>query len=161
MATAAGEIETDIPARMDRLPFSRFDVLVIAALGITWVLDGLEVTIVGSIGPVLQDRRTLALSAEQVGAIASCYVVGAVCGALFFGWLTDRVGRRPLFNVTLGRYFAGVILTALSWNGWSFAAFRLLTGIGIGGGYASMNSAIDELVPARLHGRIEMVVNGS
>lgn len=159
--TGAREIETDIPARLDRLPFSRFHLLVIAALGITWVLDGLEVTIVGSIGPVLQDERTLALSAEQVGAIASCYVVGAVSGAVFFGWLTDRVGRRPLFNVTLGLYFAGVILTALSWNAWSFAAFRLLTGIGIGGGYASVNSAIDELIPARLRGRIDMIVNGS
>ncbi len=159
--TDTPEIETDIPARLDRLPFSRFHLLVIAALGITWVLDGLEVTIVGSIGPVLQDKQTLGLSTEQVGAIASCYVVGAVSGAVFFGWLTDRVGRRPLFNVTLGLYFVGVILTALSWDGWSFAAFRLLTGIGIGGGYASVNSAIDEFIPARLRGRIDMIVNGS
>jgi MFS family permease len=160
MSSAASEIETDIPARMDRLPFSRFHFLVIGALGVTWVLDGLEVTIVGSIGPVLQDKRTLALSPEQVGAIASCYVAGAVLGSLVFGWLTDRVGRRPLFNVTLGLYFAGVLLTALSWNGWSFAGFRLLTGLGIGGGYAAVNSAIDELMPARLRGRIEMIVNG-
>jgi MFS family permease len=154
------EIETDIPSRLDRLPFCRFHVLVIVALGVTWLLDGLEVTIVGSIGPVLQDKRTLALTPELIGAIASCYIVGAVTGAVTFGWLTDRVGRRPLFNVTLGLYFAGVILTALSWNGWSFAAFRLLTGLGIGGGYAAVNSAIDELVPARVRGRIEMVVNG-
>ena len=155
------EIETAIPARMDRLPFSRFHILVIAALGITWILDGLEVTIVGSVGPVLQDKRTLALSPEAIGTVASCYVIGAVAGALFFGWLTDRYGRRVIFNVTLGLYLAGVLLTALSWDGWSFGAFRILTGIGIGGEYASVNSAIDELIPARLRGRIDMAVNGS
>jgi MFS family permease len=155
------ELHTDIPSRLDRLPFSRFHLLVITALGITWVLDGLEVTIVGSIGPILQDKDTLALSSEQVGIAASCYVVGAVAGALFFGWLTDRFGRRKIFNVTLGIYLVGVLLTAMSWSGWSFALFRVLTGIGIGGEYASVNSAIDELIPARLRGRIDMIVNGS
>ena len=157
----AKEIETDIPARMDRLPFSRFHILVIAALGITWILDGLEVTIVGSIGPVLQDKQTLSLSAGEVGIAASSYVLGAVCGALGFGWLTDRFGRRAIFNITLSIYLLGVLLTACSWNAWSFSLFRLLTGIGIGGEYASVNSAIDELIPARLRGRIDMGVNGS
>ena len=126
----AKEIETDIPARMDRLPFSRFHILVIAALGITWILDGLEVTIVGSIGPVLQDKQTLSLSAGEVGIAASSYVLGAVCGALGFGWLTDRFGRRAIFNITLGIYLLGVLLTACSWNAWSFSLFRLLTGSG-------------------------------
>jgi MFS family permease len=155
------EIKTDIPARMDRLPFSRFHVLVIAALGITWILDGLEVTIVGSVGPALQDKATLGLSAQQVGLVATCYLVGAVSGALIFGWLTDRFGRRAIFNITLGIYLVGVLMTALSWNGWSFGLFRLMTGIGIGGEYASVNSAIDELIPARLRGRIDMAINGS
>src|ERR1700760_894497 len=155
------ELETDIPSRMDRLRFSRFHLLVITALGITWVLDGLEVTIVGSIGPILQDKRTLALSAEQVGLAASFYVVGAVAGSLGFGWLTDRFGRRRIFNITLGIYLLGVLLTSLSWSAWSFALFRAVTGAGIGGEYASVNSAIDELIPARLRGRIDMAVNGS
>jgi MFS family permease len=154
-------ITTNIPSRMDRLPFGRFHLLVIAALGVTWVLDGLEVTIVGSIGPVLQDKHTLALTAEQVGTAASCYVGGAVGGALGFGWLTDRFGRRRMFNITLGIYLLGVLLTAFSWSGWSFALFRVVTGVGIGGEYASVNSAIDELIPARLRGRIDMAVNGS
>ncbi len=165
MSTAAQgggkELQTDIPARMDRLPFSWFHMRVIAALGITWILDGLEVTIVGSIGPVLQDEHTLSLSAGQVGMAASCYVLGAVSGAIGFGWLTDRFGRRAIFNITLGIYLLGVVLTASSWNGWSFALFRLLTGIGIGGEYASVNSAIDELIPARIRGRVDMAVNGS
>src|SRR5271163_1936713 len=129
-------IQTDIPARLDRLPWCRFHVLIIVALGVTWILDGLEVTIVGSIGPVLQDSQTLALSAQQIGAAASSYVVGAVCGALIFGWLTDRFGRRFVFYVTLIVYLTGVMLTALSWNFWSFAAFRAMTGLGIGGEYA-------------------------
>ncbi|MFC0410173.1 MFS transporter [Roseomonas elaeocarpi] len=155
------QIETDIPARMDRLPFSRFHMLVIAALGITWVLDGLEVTVVGSLGPTLRHPDTLALSEAEVGIVASAYLAGAVFGSIFFGWLTDRFGRRAIFNVTLGIYIAGVILTAFSWNVWSLAFFRAMTGVGIGGEYASINSAIDELMPARLRGRIDMVVNGS
>jgi len=117
-------IKTNIPARLDSLPWCRFHVLIIVALGVTWILDGLEVTIVGSIGPVLQDPQTLALSAEQIGASASSYVVGAVCGALIFGWLTDRFGRRFVFYVTLIVYLTGVLLTAVSWNFWSFAAWR-------------------------------------
>jgi MFS family permease len=156
-----GEIETDIPARMDRLPFSRFHLLVVTALGITWVLDGLEVTIIGSIGPILQDRATLALTAQDIGSVAAFYVLGAVSGAVFFGWLTDRFGRRAIFNVTLGIYLLGVLTTAFSWNFWSFALFRCLTGIGVGGEYAAIDSAVDELIPARLRGRIDMIVNGS
>ncbi|MEJ1979212.1 MAG: MFS transporter, partial [Acetobacteraceae bacterium] len=154
-------IRTDIPARLDRLPWSRFHGLVVLALGVTWVLDGLEVTIVGSLGPVLQDQRTLGLTAQDVGSVASFYVVGAVVGALGFGWLTDRLGRKFIFNVTLGIYVLGVLLSAFAWDFWSFAAFRLITGLGIGGEYAAINSAIDELIPAKLRGRIDLMVNGS
>jgi MFS family permease len=154
-------IDTAIPARLDRLPWSRFHLLVVIALGITWVLDGLEVTIVGSIGPALQDHAALGLSAADIGTAASCYVLGAVCGAICFGWLTDRFGRRLVFNLTLAIYVGGVILTAFSFNLWSFCAFRLITGAGIGGEYAAINSAIDELIPARLRGRIDLIVNGT
>jgi MFS family permease len=154
-------IETDIPARLDRLPWSRFHILIVVALGITWVLDGLEVTIVGSIGPMLQDKGTLGLTPQQIGGMASAYVAGAVAGALFFGWLTDRFGRRLVFNITLGIYVLGVLASACAWDFGSLAAFRVLTGLGIGGEYAAINSAIDELIPARLRGRIDMMVNGS
>jgi MFS family permease len=158
---SGAEITTDIPARMDRLPWSNFHLLVVVALGITWVLDGLEVTIVGSIGPILKDKQTLALTDQDIGSVAACYVAGAVAGALVFGWLTDRFGRRLIFNVTLGIYLLGVLCSAFAWNFWSFAAFRLITGLGIGGEYAAINSAIDELIPARLRGRIDLIVNGS
>ncbi len=131
------------------------------ALGVTWILDGLEVTIVGSLGPALQDKRTLGLSAEDIGTVASVYVVGAVTGALLFGWLTDRVGRRTIFNVTLGIYVLGVLLSACAWDFWSFAACRFITGLGIGGEYSAINSAIDELIPARIRGRVDLMVNGS
>jgi len=154
-------VETDIPARLDRLPWSRFHLLVVTALGVTWILDGLEVTIVGAIGPVLQSRETLGLSATQVGSTASAYVVGAVVGALLFGWLTDRFGRRFVFYVTLAVYLTGVLLSAISWSFESFAIFRALTGLGIGGEYSAINSAIDELIPARLRGRIDLIINGS
>jgi MFS family permease len=154
-------VETDIPARLDRLPWSRFHLLVVVALGVTWILDGLEVTIVGAIGPVLQSRDTLGLSSTQVGTTASAYVVGAVIGALLFGWLTDRFGRRLVFYVTLIVYLSGVLLSAVSWDFTSFAVFRAITGLGIGGEYAAINSAIDELIPARLRGRIDLIVNGS
>jgi len=160
----AGErraIRTDIPARLDRLPWSRFHLLVVIALGVTWILDGLEVTIVGAVGPVLQSRETLGLTAAEIGYAASAYVIGAVVGALLFGWLTDRFGRRFVFYVTLIVYLAGVILSAVSWSFASFAAFRAITGLGIGGEYAAINSAIDELIPAHYRGRIDLVVNGS
>jgi len=161
MSVAGPAIQTDIPARLDRLPWSRFHALIVLALGITWVLDGLEVTIVGSLGPILQDQRTLGLSPQDVGSVASFYVIGAVVGALGFGWLTDRLGRRLIFNVTLGIYVVGVLLSAFAWDFWSFVAFRVITGLGIGGEYAAINSAIDELIPARLRGRIDLMVNGS
>jgi MFS family permease len=154
-------IRTDIPQRLDRLPWSRFHLLLVIALGITWILDGLEVTIVGAIGPVLQSQDTLHLSSEQLGAVASLYVVGAVAGALLSGWVTDRYGRRIVFYVTLCTYLAGVLLSSLSWSFASFACFRVLTGLGIGGEYAAVNSAIDELIPAKYRGRIDLIVNGS
>ncbi|MGI3778920.1 MAG: MFS transporter [Janthinobacterium lividum] len=154
-------VRSDIPARLDRLPWSRFHLLVIAALGITWILDGLEVTIVGSIGPMLQDSRTLSLTTAQIGGSASAYVAGAVIGALLFGWLTDVVGRKAIFNVTLMVYVVGVLLSACAWNFWSFALFRAITGMGIGGEYSAINSAIDELIPARLRGRVDLAINGT
>jgi MFS family permease len=154
-------VQTDIPFRLDRLPWSRFHLLVVLGLGITWILDGLEVTIVGSLGPALQSSGTLRLSSTDLGSIASFYVVGAVMGALAFGWTTDRFGRRLVFYVTLIIYLSGVLLSALAWDFWSFAAFRLVTGLGIGGEYAAVNSAIDELIPAKYRGRVDLIVNGS
>jgi MFS family permease len=154
-------VSSDIPARLDRLPWSRFHTLILFGLGITWILDGIEVTIVGAIAPVLRERATLGLSAAQIGNAASAYVIGAVIGALVFGWLTDRFGRRTVFYATLIVYLVGVLLTATSWNLLSFALFRAVTGLGIGGEYAAINSAIDELIPARLRGRIDIIVNGS
>jgi MFS family permease len=158
---APAALQTSVPARLDRLPWSRLHLLLVVALGITWVLDGLEVTIVGSMGPALQSRATLALSSAELGATASCYVAGAVLGALLWGALMDRLGRRHVFFATLCTYLAGVLLSALAWNFWSFALFRLLTGCGIGGEYAAVNSAIDELIPAKYRGRIDLMVNGS
>jgi MFS family permease len=154
-------VEIDIPARMDRLPWSRFHLLVVVALGVTWILDGLEVTIVGALAPRLQDSATLGLTEADIGALASAYLIGAVGGALAFGWLTDRFGRRVIFFSTLGLYIAGVLFSAFAWDFWSLAAFRMLTGAGIGGEYAAINSAIDELIPARLRGRVALMVNGS
>lgn len=159
--TIADTITTDIPARLDRLSWSRFHVLVVIALGITWVLDGLEVTIVGGMGGVLQDKATLHLTGTEIGSVASAYIVGAVVGALGFGWLTDRIGRKRMFFITLAIYLAGVLLSAFSWSFASFAVFRCITGLGIGGEYAAINSAIDELMPARLRGRIDLIINGS
>jgi MFS family permease len=155
------KISTLIPARLDRLPWSRFHLLIVFGLGITWILDGLEVTIVGAIAPVLRDRETLGLSTAQIGSVASVYVASAVVGALVFGWLTDRFGRRLVFYVTLIVYLAGVLLTATSWSFLSFALFRGVTGFGIGGEYAAINSAIDELIPAKYRGRVDIIVNGS
>jgi MFS family permease len=154
-------IRTNIPFRLDRLPWSRFHLLVVIGLGITWILDGLEVTIVGSLGPALQSAETLHLSSANLGAVASFYVVGAVIGALVFGWITDRHGRRLVFYVTLIVYLSGVLLSAFAWDFWSFAFFRMITGLGIGGEYAAVNSAIDELIPAKYRGRVDLIVNGS
>ncbi len=154
-------IETDIPARLDRLPWTGFHTLVVTALGITWILDGLEVTLAGSIAGALQESPVLHFSAAEVGAVGSAYLAGAVLGALLFGYLTDRFGRRKLFFVTLGVYLTGTAATAGSWDFWSFALFRSLTGAGIGGEYAAVNSAIQELVPARFRGRTDLAINGS
>ena len=161
MDDAAQIIETDVPSRLDRLGWSRFHTLVLFALGITWILDGVEVTLAGALAGALQASPTLRFSAADVGIAASCYVAGAVSGALFFGWLTDRLGRKKLFFVTLGVYLIATALTAFSWNLWSFVLFRFLTGAGIGGEYSAINSTIQELIPARYRGRIDLMVNGS
>jgi MFS family permease len=161
MQAASVIIETDVPARLDRLPWTRFHTLVVVALGITWVLDGLEVTIAGSIAGALQESPVLHVTPAQVGLVASAYLAGAVIGALLFGYLTDRLGRRKLFFVTLGLYLVATAATALSWDFWSFALFRVLTGAGIGGEYAAINSAIQELIPARFRGRTDLAINGS
>jgi MFS family permease len=163
-SAALGEgqtFRTDIPARMDRLPWSRWHWRVVVALGITWVIDGLEVTRVGAISGVLQDSRTLGLGPERIGLLGSSYLAGAVLGALFFGYLTDRLGRKKLFTITLGLYLLAAFLTAFSWDFWSFAVFRFFTGAGIGGEYSAINSAIDEPIPARVRGRVDLAVNGS
>jgi MFS family permease len=154
-------IVTDIPARLDRLAFTRFHLLIVIALGITWVLDGLEVTVVGSLGAALKLPTGLSLSDAEVGLAGSAYIVGAVLGALIFGDLADRFGRKRLFLVTLGVYLVATILTGFSWNLPSFILFRMLTGAGIGGEYAAINSAIQEFVPARYRGRTDLIVNGS
>ena len=154
-------METTVPSRLDALPWSAWHWRVVAALGITWMLDGLEVTIVGSLGPMLERTETLGLSAAQVGWTGSAYVGGAVLGALYFGRLADRLGRKRLFLVTLGVYLAATLATAFSWDFASFMLFRALTGFGIGGEYAAINSAIDELIPARVRGRVSLAINGS
>src|SRR6187431_427040 len=160
-AATADIVETDIPARLDRLPWSRFHTLVVAALGITWILDGLEVTLAGSLAGALKASPVLQFSNVEVGLAASAYLAGAVLGALFFGWLTDRLGRKKLFFITLTVYLLATAATAFSWNLWSFLVFRFITGAGIGGEYAAINSTIQELVPARVRGWTDLVINGS
>src|SRR5262245_37514565 len=157
----AGIVETDVPARLDRLTWSRFHTLVVVALGVTWILDGLEVTLAGAISPALKESPLLQFSNADVGIAASAYLAGAVLGALFFGWLTDRLGRKRLFFITLAVYLLATAATALSWNIASFAFFRFLTGAGIGGEYTAINSTIQELVPARYRGWTDLVINGS
>lgn len=152
---------TDIPQRLDRLPWSRWHLRVVLALGIAWALDGLEVTLVGSIGAVLERSDTLGLSATQVGLSGSLYIGGAVLGALLFGRLTDRFGRKRLFLATLALYAAASFATAFADSFLFFGLCRFLTGLGIGGEYAAINSAIDELVPARVRGRVSLAINGS
>jgi len=154
-------IESTIPARLDRLPWSAWHWRVVIALGIAWVLDGLEVTLVGSLGVVLQRSDTLALSASEIGASGSLYICGAVLGAVFFGRLTDRLGRKKLFLTTLAVYMTATLATALAPDYLWFAVCRCATGFGIGGEYAAINSAIDELIPARLRGRVNLSINGS
>jgi MFS family permease len=154
-------VATHVPARLDRLPWSRFHWLVAGTLGITWLLDGLEVTLAGSVSGALTESPSLALTPAQVGMTASAYLAGAVLGSLLFGNLTDRFGRKPLFSITLGLYLAGTALTACAWDFQSFMLFRFLTGAGIGGEYSAINSAIQELIPARHRGRTDLVINGT
>jgi MFS family permease len=154
-------IETSIPARLDSLHWSGFHTRVVLALGITWILDGLEVTLAGALSGALKESPTLQFSNFDVGFANSAYLAGAVIGALGFGWLTDRIGRKKLFFITLALYLAATAATALSWNLASYALFRFLTGAGIGGEYTAINSTIQELVPARYRGWTDLVINGS
>jgi MFS family permease len=154
-------VETDIPARLDRLSWNRFHTLIIAALGITWVLDGLEVTLAGALSGALKESPVLRFSNTDIGIAGTAYLVGAVLGALFFGWLTDRLGRKKLFFITLAVYLVATALTAFSWNLWTFCLFRFLTGAGIGGEYTAINSTIQEFIPAKYRGRTDLIVNGS
>ena len=157
-----GRIETNIPARLDRLPWARFHWMVVIGLGTVWILDGLEVTIVGAIAPRLTEPGSgIAISTAQIGTAAAVYVAGACAGALFFGQLTDRFGRKKLFLLTLGVYILATLATAASWTAWFFFLCRFFTGAGIGGEYAAINSAIDELIPARVRGRVDLIINGS
>jgi MFS family permease len=157
-----GRITTDIPARMDRLPWARWHWLIVIGLGTVWILDGLEVTIVGNLSDVLKDGDNgLGLSSSDIGMAGAVYVAGACLGALFFGQLTDRFGRKKLFMITLLVYLAGTVLTAFSMSPIWYFVCRFITGTGIGGEYAAINSAIDELIPAKYRGRIDIAINGS
>jgi MFS family permease len=159
--TATRTIESDVPARLDRLPWSSWHMRIISALGTSWILDGLEVTLVGSLSGVLQSNAGLSLSDQAVAAAASTYLAGAVIGALLFGHLTDRLGRRKLFLVTLATYSFATIGTGLSLNATMFFVCRFLTGLGIGGEYAAINSAVDELIPGKIRGTVDLLVNAT
>jgi MFS family permease len=155
-------IETKIPARLDRLPWARWHWMVLIGLGTVWILDGLEVTIVGTISSRLtEDGSGISISEGQIGQAAAIYVAGACIGALFFGWLADRLGRKKLFLITLAVYLAATVATAFSGSFLVFAICRFFTGAGIGGEYAAINSAIDELIPARVRGTVDLIINGS
>ncbi len=160
-AIAQPPLITNIPQRLDRLPWSRWHWLVVGALGVTWLLDGLEVSIVAALGPMLTHPDALNLTQAEVGLTVSAYLAGSVVGALIFSYLTDRQGRKKWFMITLALYLAATVLTALSWDLKSFMFFRFLTGAGIGGEYAAINSAIDELIPARSRGHTDLAINGT
>jgi MFS family permease len=166
VAAVAGQdgdrvIETSIPSRLDSLRWSGFHTRVVLALGITWILDGLEVTLAGALSGALKESPALQFSNFDVGLANSAYLAGAVLGALWFGWLTDRIGRKKLFFVTLALYLTATAATSLAWDVASYACFRFLTGAGIGGEYTAINSTIQELVPARYRGWTDLVINGS
>jgi MFS family permease len=155
-------VESRIPTRMDRLPWARWHWLVVFALGITWILDGLEVTIVGNIaGRLAEPDSGLNLTEGQIGLAAGIYIAGACTGALFFSYLTDKYGRKRLFLITLGVYLVFSFLTGFSWNFWSFVFFRFMAGTGIGGEYSAIYSAVDELIPARFRGQVALAISGS
>jgi MFS family permease len=154
-------IETTIPARLDRLPWSKWHWLIVFGLGITWILDGLQVTLQGAIGAALQSKVALGLTEHQIGLSATCYLAGAVPGALLFGYATDRFGRKKLFFITLTVYLCAAFLTAFAWNFESYCFFLALSGAGIGGECAAVNSAIDELIPARLRGTVDLAINST
>jgi MFS family permease len=159
---AFGEfITTDVPARMDRLPWSRWHYLVVVALGITWLLDGLEATLTSALAGILKRPETLGLSDAELGLSSTLYLVGAVTGALVFGYATDLLGRKRLFTITLLLYLSATLATAFSWNLASFTFFRALTGAGIGGEYAAINSAVDELIPSRVRGHVDLLINST
>jgi MFS family permease len=160
-AAADTWIETDVPARLDRLPWSNWHRMVVLALGITWLLDGLESNLAGALAGVLKRPDTLGMTDAQVGLSGSIYLLGSVAGALVFGYATDRLGRKKLFSATLMLYLSATAATALSWNFASFCLFRALTGAGIGGEYAAINSAVDELIPGRIRGHVDLAINAS
>lgn len=150
-----------VPARMDRLPWTRFHWLVVVGLGVSWILDGLEIQMVANVGSVLADKATLGLGSAEVGLMGSVYLIGEVVGALVFGALTDRLGRKNLFILTLAIYLLGSGLAGVSWDLYSLLFFRFVAGLGIGGEYTAINSAIDELIPSRYRGRVDIAVNGT
>jgi MFS family permease len=154
-------IESDVPARLDRLPWSAWHWLIVSALGITWILDGLEVTLAAALGGILKSPQALSLTDPQIGLSASSYLLGAVIGAVVFGYATDRLGRKRLFYVTLMVYLTATAASAFAWSFVSYSVFRAITGAGIGGEYAAINSAIDELIPARRRGQVDLIINST
>ena len=154
-------LHTDIPSRLDRLAWSLWHWRVVFALGITWILDGLEASLIANLGPVLQEPATLHLTATQVGGANTAYLIGQVAGALVFGRLTDSLGRKKLFLVTLAVYLCATALSGLATSFGVFALLRFCAGTGIGGEYSAINSAIDELIPARVRGHVDLGINGS